>query len=195
MTRILFLGTGPAPMPAFETPEITVRAPSLPDVSTPATWPLADLAVLAAGQEGTFDAVVVGGGGDFGVLALRSVLDVPVLGAGRTAMSYALTLGADFSVAAAPGLAHRMGKLVSEAGLAGHCAGVSGTGDFETDTVIDAGGTPPSGRALLHADRVAVEMVLAFLALGLAHSKRATPTPGVLQADLVTRLAGDRPRP
>jgi allantoin racemase len=90
-------------------------------------WALADLAVLAAGQTAAdegFDAVCVGDFGDYGTGALRSVLAIPVLGTGRCAMLYALTLGTKFSVVAPASAHQRCKKLIGEYGLDRQCASV-----------------------------------------------------------------------
>ncbi len=97
-------------------------------------WLLLDVAVLEAGigaGEIGFDAVVVDTASDSGVDALRSVLDVPVVGPGRVSMLFALTLGKRFGVLAQwePALA-RVDKSLTEWGLRGHCAGVE---HFDTE--------------------------------------------------------------
>jgi len=97
-------------------------------------WLLLDVAVLEAGisaGEIGFDAVVVDTASDSGVDALRSVLDVPVVGPGRASMLFALTLGKRFGVLAQwePALA-RVDKSLTEWGLRGHCAGVE---HFDTE--------------------------------------------------------------
>ena len=97
-------------------------------------WLLLDVAVLEAGiraGESGVDAVVVDTASDSGVDALRSLLDVPVVGPGRASMLFALTLGKRFGVLAQwePALA-RVDKSLSEWGLRGHCAGVE---HFDTE--------------------------------------------------------------
>jgi len=64
-------------------------------------WMLADLAVFEAGMQAEaegYDAVCVDTISDSGVSALRSVLDIPVIGPGRAAYLTALMLGDRFSV-------------------------------------------------------------------------------------------------
>lgn len=64
---------------------------------------LADLGILEAGidaQREGYDAVCIDTVSDSGVAALRSVLDVPVIGPGRHAFLAALALGERFSVLA-----------------------------------------------------------------------------------------------
>jgi allantoin racemase len=97
-------------------------------------WLLLDVAVLEAGiraGESGVDAVVVDTASDSGVDALRSLLDVPVVGPGRASMLFALTLGKKFGVLAQwePALA-RVDKSLSEWGLRDHCSGVE---HFDTE--------------------------------------------------------------
>lgn len=97
-------------------------------------WLLLDVAVLEAGiraGESGCDAVVVDTASDSGVDALRSVLDVPVVGPGRASMLFALTLGKRFGVLAQwePALA-RVDRSLTEWGLRSHCAGVE---HFDTE--------------------------------------------------------------
>ncbi len=70
---------------------------------SPYEWPIGETAVLEAGlaaaEEG-YDAVCVDTTGDTGVAALRSVLDIPVVGAARAAFLTAMLLGDRFSVVA-----------------------------------------------------------------------------------------------
>ncbi len=66
-------------------------------------WFLMDAGCLEAGltaQEEGYDAVVIDATSDSAVLALRSLLDIPVIGPGRSAMLYALMLGNRFGVLA-----------------------------------------------------------------------------------------------
>lgn len=64
-------------------------------------WLLGDLAMFEAGlsaQEDGYDAVCVDTVSDSGMNALRSVLDIPVIGAGKASYLTALMLGTRFSV-------------------------------------------------------------------------------------------------
>ena len=64
---------------------------------------LADISILEAGltaQEEGYDAVCIDTMSDSGMAALRSVLDIPVIGPGRASMLTALMLGNRFSVLA-----------------------------------------------------------------------------------------------
>ncbi|SCZ09941.1 aspartate/glutamate racemase family protein [Microvirga guangxiensis] len=109
-----------------------------PDTTVSAhDWALADLAVLAAGQgaesEG-YDAVCVAETGDYGLGALRSVLSIPVIGAGRSAMLHALTLGNRFSILVPNSRYYRIKKLVGDYGLDRQCASVCAIGAETSDS-------------------------------------------------------------
>ena len=70
---------------------------------SPYEWPIGETAVLETGLSATeegYDAVCVDTTGDTGVAALRSVLDIPVIGAARTSFLMAMLLGDKFSVIA-----------------------------------------------------------------------------------------------
>jgi allantoin racemase len=89
---------------------------------------LADVANFEAGcraQEEGYDAVCIDTLSDSGVAALRSVLDIPVFGPGRTAMLMALMLGDRFSILT---MASRWKplykKALDELGLHHKCASV-----------------------------------------------------------------------
>lgn len=95
---------------------------------SPHDWGLMDLAIFEAGvsaeQEG-FDAVCIDTMSDSGMNPLRSVLNIPVIGAGKASMLYALTLGGSFSVLAQwePALP-RYKKAIREYGFERQCASV-----------------------------------------------------------------------
>lgn len=64
-------------------------------------WLLADLSILEAGlsaQEDGYDAVCIDTTSDSGMNALRSVLDIPVIGPGRASYLMALMFGRTFAV-------------------------------------------------------------------------------------------------
>jgi allantoin racemase len=91
-------------------------------------WVLADLALFEAGktaQEEGFDAVCIDTMSDSGMNALRSVLDIPVIGPGRASYLMALMLGNSFSVLTQwdpwVGLYK---KGLAEYGLADKCASI-----------------------------------------------------------------------
>lgn len=99
---------------------------------SPHDWGLMELAIFEAGsnaQAEGFDAVCIDTMSDGGMAALRSVLDIPVIGAGKASMLYALTLGARFSVLAQwdPALP-RYRKVIRDYGFEGQCASVRSLG-------------------------------------------------------------------
>ncbi len=95
-------------------------------------YAIADLAVLEAGmhaQEEGFDAVCVDTISDSGVNALRSLLDIPVVGPGRAAYLTALMLGDRFSVLTVwEGWSELYGRRARELGLADKLASVRAIG-------------------------------------------------------------------
>ncbi|MEN3161218.1 aspartate/glutamate racemase family protein [Tistrella mobilis] len=222
MSRILMIFTADHPAPeSAEAEVVALTAPGLPAGLVSAhDWTLADLAVLAAGQgaagqgaaaEG-YAAVCVADPGDYGANALRSVLDVPVVGAGRSALFYALTLGSRFGVLAPAGGSARARKLVQEYGLAAQCAGVrridQGDGAILTAAraAIEEDGAevlvlwrPLTAAAtarlaaalpvpLIEPASLSLRLAEAFLGLGLAQSRRTWPMPQVAKPDLIAAL-------
>ncbi|HAE51429.1 MAG: hydantoin racemase [Tistrella sp.] len=222
MSRILMIFTADHPAPeSAEAEVVALTAPGLPAGLVSAhDWTLADLAVLAAGQgaanqgaaaEG-YAAVCVADPGDYGANALRSVLDVPVVGAGRSALFYALTLGACFGVLAPAGGYTRAKKLVQEYGLAAQCTGVRRIGEGE-DAILTAARAaitedgaevlvlwqPLEAAAtarlaaelpvpLIEPASLSLRLAEAFLGLGLAQSRRTWPMPQVAKPDLIAAL-------
>jgi Asp/Glu/hydantoin racemase len=98
---------------------------------------IADVSIFEAGmnadKEG-FDAVCIDTTSDSGLWALRSVLDIPVIGPGRASIALALTLGDRFSVVSlwAPWeLAVRKG--LKDSGLESKCASVRWVDGYEPD--------------------------------------------------------------
>ena len=74
---------------------------SCTNFDSPHDWLLADMGVYEAGaraQEQGYDAVCIDSMSDSGSSALRSLLDIPVIGPARTSYMFALTLGDKFSV-------------------------------------------------------------------------------------------------
>jgi len=93
---------------------------------------LADIGILEAGiaaeAEG-FDAVCIDTVSDSGMSALRSVLSIPVIGAGRHAMLAALMLGERFSILAMwDRWRHLYTKTLAELGFAHKCASLRSAG-------------------------------------------------------------------
>ena len=184
--------------------EIVRRAvayPSAPPVGAH-DWALADLAVLAAGQHAEtegFDALCLADFGDYGANALRSVMDIPVVTAGRSAMLYALSLGSSFSVVAGPRDHARIGKIVHEYGLDHQCAGVFRAGEEASAALDHAQVVVPANGAVLAGtpavpvvDPLALVVKLAesLVGLGLSHSRTAYPVPQTRKAALIDAIAG-----
>ncbi|WP_372094736.1 aspartate/glutamate racemase family protein [Tistrella mobilis] len=217
MSRILMIFTADHSAPeSAEAEVVALTAPDLPaGLISAHDWTLADLAVLATGQEAGrqgYAAVCVADPGDYGANALRSVLDVPVVGAGRSALFYALTLGSRFGVLAPAGGSARARKLVQEYGLAAQCAGVrridQGDGAILTAAraAIEEDGAevlvlwrPLTAAAtarlaaalpvpLIEPASLSLRLAEAFLGLGLAQSRRTWPMPQVAKPDLIAAL-------
>ncbi|MGI9422106.1 MAG: aspartate/glutamate racemase family protein [Hyphomicrobiaceae bacterium] len=89
---------------------------------------IADFGVLEAGlraQERGYDAVCIDTMSDSGVGALRSELDIPIIGPGRASVLMALMLGNRFSILAMwPQWQHLYDKTLADLGLAQHCVSV-----------------------------------------------------------------------
>ncbi|WP_449222112.1 aspartate/glutamate racemase family protein [Tistrella mobilis] len=220
MSRILMIFTAHHPAPeSAEAEVVALTAPGLPAWLISAhDWTLADLAVLATGQDAArqgYAAVCVADPGDYGANALRSVLDVPVVGAGRSALLYALTLGACFGVLAPTGGYARAKKLVQEYGLAAQCTGVrriGEEGDREAAVLAAARAAITEDGAevlvlwqplaaaetarlaaalpvpLIEPASLSLRLAEAFLGLGLAQSRRTWPMPQVAKPDLIAAL-------
>jgi allantoin racemase len=89
---------------------------------------LADFGVLEAGLEAQkrgYDAVCIDTMSDSGVAALRSELDIPVIGPGRASMLTAMMLGNRFSIVALwPHWRHLYDKTLKDLGFERHCASI-----------------------------------------------------------------------
>ena len=89
---------------------------------------LADIGILEAGltaQADGYDAVCIDTVSDSGMAALRSILDIPVIGPGRHAMLTALMLGDRFSVVCMWDRWRPLyAKTLAELGLEGKCASI-----------------------------------------------------------------------
>lgn len=176
----------------------------LPPVSAQ-DWALADLAMMAAGQkaeEEGFDALVVADFGDYGVSALRSLLSIPVIGAGKTSMLHALTLAGSFTVLATPRDIERARRLVHDNALQRQCAGIHPCETAEavashaagSEAVVLAGGTAKLVQGAAHVPLsrpvpVAVKMAESLVGLGLTHSRQGYPEPEGRKADLIREIA------
>ena len=97
-----------------------------------ADYALADLSMLDAGmaaQDEGYDAVCIDTMSDSGVAALRSVLDIPVIGPGRASMLMALMLGNRFSVLTMwDEWKPLYTKTIGELGIADRCASIRAVG-------------------------------------------------------------------
>lgn len=89
---------------------------------------LADMGMLEAGldaQKRGFDAVCIDTMSDSGVAALRSALDIPVIGPGRASMLMALMLGDRFSIITMwQSWNHLYTRSLKDLRLSDHCASV-----------------------------------------------------------------------
>ncbi|HEY9568550.1 MAG TPA: aspartate/glutamate racemase family protein, partial [Thalassobaculum sp.] len=89
---------------------------------------LADVGILEAGltaQTDGYDAVCIDTVSDSGMAALRSLLDIPVIGPGRHAMLTALMLGDRFSIVCMWDRWRPLyAKTLAELGLEGKCASI-----------------------------------------------------------------------
>src|SRR5690606_41019285 len=87
---------------------------------------LADITIFEAGlkaQEEGFDALCIDTMSDSGVAALRSMLDIPVVGPGRVAMLTAATLGERFSILMMwDRWRHLYKKTIADLGFGWRCA-------------------------------------------------------------------------
>ncbi|MCF8484963.1 MAG: aspartate/glutamate racemase family protein [Rhodobacteraceae bacterium] len=114
---------GPGIMFEFE----SVRAAPRNYVSA-ADMALAEIGVLEAGlsaQARGYDAVCIDTMSDSGVAALRSALNIPVIGPGRASVLTAMMLGNRFSILAMwPHWKHLYTKTLTDLGLSNHCASI-----------------------------------------------------------------------
>lgn len=181
----------------------TVKLASVPPIGAH-DWALADLAVLAAGQkakEDGFDAVCLADFGDYGANALRSLLDIPVVTAGRAAMLHALTLGGRFAVVTTARDYNRGKKIVHEYALDGQCAGVVQIGSAEdvTRAAADAEVVVLAGEAanvlpleasvpLIDPLPLVIKLAESLVGLALTHSRHAYPEPQIRKAELIEAI-------
>lgn len=203
--------------------ELTLRTiPGAPrERASAPDWSLADLAVMAAGQDAQeqgFDALCLPAFGDYGVGALRSLLDIPVVTGGRGTMLHALTLGSRFGIVTPEQGRERAARLVHDYGLSAQCAGIAPSAAAGDDALLEAcrhvlaAGAQvicladyPQPRAAALAAQLPVPLLTpaalcakwaeSLLGLGLAHSRRAYPAPQVRKPELIAALiaasAGD----
>ena len=175
-----------------------------------------DVAVMAAAQNeagSAYDAVVVDSTGDGGVAALRSVLDLLVMGSGKTAALHALTLGARFSfLVHSRAACMRLRSELRQWQLESHCASVRLV-SLDNDAVRDAAqrcvaedgaeviclgnrafsSFAPSlaelGVPVIDPLPLTCEVAVALLAAGLTHSRVAAPAPRVAKLTVLDAMA------
>lgn len=214
MPRFLMIADGAPSVSGDSDAKIVLRRPAgLPEgFDSSHDWALADLAVLAAGQgaeaEG-FDAVCLADFGDYGAGALRSVLNVPVVTAGRSAMLHALTLGSVVAILTPAAGYRRAKKLVQEYGLVAQCpivrafdeprkalAAAKNCIEDGADVICLAGfdGALAAGLAaelpvpVIDPPALTVKLTESFLGLGLSQSRRSWPEPQVRKPELIAAL-------
>jgi allantoin racemase len=186
---------------------------------SPHDWALMDLAIFEAGcsaQEEGYDAVCIDTMSDSGLGALRSVLDIPVIGPGRASMLAALMLGERFSILIMwDRWRHLYKKPILELGLTWRCASIRSIGVEPSNQSLLAGKEDEVYPLLLDAARRCVEedgadvILLGSTTMHQAHAylreRLAVPVinPGPLsyklaEAALALRLSHSRkahPRP
>lgn len=122
---------------------------------------LAELSIVDAGKDAQaqgFDAVCIDTMSDSGVSALRSLLDIPVIGPGRAAMMTALMLGERFSILIMwDRWRHLYKKTINELGLHQRCASVRSIGIAPNNQSLLAGKEEDVFPALLAAARACVD--------------------------------------
>jgi Asp/Glu/hydantoin racemase len=162
---------------------------------------LADLGMFEAGLDAEaegFDAVCVDTVSDAGVAALRSVLDIPVIGPGRAAMLHALMWGERFAILTMwRAWTPLYTKILREAGLETRCAAIrdiavapdsanllTGKEDAIIPKLIDA------GRAAVDEDGADV-LILGSTTMHQAHAAltAALPVPVINPGPLAFKLA------
>ncbi|MDL2403353.1 aspartate/glutamate racemase family protein [Rhizobium mayense] len=218
MTRILFLSPADIDLPekvipaGAADPDTEIIHRRVAYVSCPPIgahdWTLADLAVIAAGQHAQadgFDAVCLADFGDYGANALRSLLDIPVVTAGRAALLHALTLGTRFSVVSTERDYVRIKKIVHEYALDAQCAGihlltpktdmVALTADAEVLVLAGEARNAKFDRvnvSIIDPLPLAVKLAESLVGLGLTHSRRAYPAPQTRKATLIKAIGSCR---
>lgn len=152
-----------------------------------ADYALADLSMLEAGQaaqdEG-FDAVCIDTMSDSGVAALRSVLDIPVVGPGRLSMLTALMLCARFSVVTMwDAWKPLYAKTIAELGIAHAVASVRAPGITPDNRNLLAGKEGETIPALLTCATACIEedgaeaILLGSTTMHQAHAALADALP------------------
>lgn len=162
---------------------------------------LADIGILEAGlqaQAEGYDAVCIDTVSDSGMSALRSVLDIPVIGPGRHAMLTALMLGERFSILAMwDRWRHLYTKTLAELGLRDKCASLRSAGLQPNNQSLLAGKEDEFFPALHKAAMRCVEedgadvIILGSTTMHEAHAYLAErlPVPVINPGPLTYRLA------
>lgn len=162
---------------------------------------LADIGILEAGlqaQADGYDAVCIDTVSDSGMAALRSVLDIPVIGPGRHAMLAALMLGERFSILAMwDRWRHLYTKTLAELGLQHKCASLRAAGLQPNNQSLLAGKEDEFFPALHQAALRCVEedgadvIILGSTTMHEAHAYLAErlPVPVINPGPLTYRLA------
>ncbi|KGE01973.1 MULTISPECIES: aspartate/glutamate racemase family protein [Rhizobium/Agrobacterium group] len=162
---------------------------------------LADVGILEAGlqaQAEGYDAVCIDTMSDSGMSALRSVLDIPVIGPGRHSMLLALTLGEKFSILAMwDRWRHLYTKTLAELGLQHKCASLRSAGLQPNNQSLLAGKEDEFFPALYEAAMRCIEedgadvIILGSTTMHEAHAYLAErlPVPIINPGPLTYRLA------
>ena len=180
---------------------------------------LEDLAVFGAGanaQEDGFDAVCVHSLNEGGAAALRSVLDILVLCTGKAAALHALSVGARFSfIVDSPAASELLRSHLRQWGLTSQCASVRAALPTDPAAMRDAvercanedgaeavclgssASTPivddlglTAGIPVIDPLAVGCQLVESLLAVGLSHSRTASPRPLVPKVRTLQAMAG-----
>ena len=162
---------------------------------------LADMSILDAGKDAAregFAAVCIDTMSDSGLAALRSVLDIPVIGPGRAAMLLALTLGERFSILIMwDRWRHLYRKTIDELGLDWRCASIRSIGVQPNNRTLLAGKEDEVFPKLLAAATRCVEedgaevILLGSTTMHQAHAYLAErlPVPVINPGPLTYKLA------
>lgn len=122
---------------------------------------LADITILDAGKNAQwdgFDAVCIDTMSDSGVDALRSLLDIPVVGPGRVAMLTAATLGDRFSILMMwDRWCHLYKKTIADLGFGWRCASTRSIGVTPDNRSLLSGKEDQVFPLLLEAARHCIE--------------------------------------
>jgi allantoin racemase len=162
---------------------------------------LADVGILQAGQDAQargFDAVCIDTMSDSGMSALRSVLDIPVIGPGRHAMLMALNLGERFSILSMWDRWRPLyKKTLAELGLSDRCASMRSADLVPNNQSLLGGREEEVFPVLLQAATACIEedgadvIILGSTTMHEAHAYLAErlPVPVINPGPLTYRMA------